>query len=581
MKQILLLLFYILASVSLLFSWQPINAQVHADAAQYPQDYFRSPLGIPLVLSGTFGELRNNHFHAGIDVKTQGKEGLNVYAVADGYVSRIRISPYGYGRALYIDHPNGYTSVYGHLKTFNKEIEAYIKKKQYETESFDINLEGLSPDLLKVTKGSVIALSGNTGGSGGPHLHFEIRETVTEHPINPLLFGMKVSDKRKPLIKQLAFYGFDNDLHSSSNTLKLDCKPQGSKYTISKDTVKLNTDIFGISVKTYDQQDGADNKNGIYSIRMMVDGELQYEFKVDKLSFDEMRYLNAHCDYKEWHNNRAWLNKCFVEPSNQLNNYLETETGHVFFEGNSVRKIELEINDLAGNESLISFYVKQDSNGTKFEYPSNYTRMLYHSIPNEVVNEQLILSFPADAFYNDVFFNYEQRADASKSPFSQVHEIHRSDVPVHKPFDISIHTEEFPEHLKEKALVVYEARKRKNAIKPEYWSGNFLKAKSKQFGDFYVRADVVPPVVKPVYTYKDKNIGTYDLMRFKITDDLAGIQSYRGELDGEWVLMEYEPKKAQLRHYFEDDLSKGKHHFKLSVKDGCGNETVLEFDFYR
>ena len=150
----------------------------------YPQDYFQSPLEIPLILSGTFAELRSNHFHSGLDIKTQQQSGLKVMAAASGFVSRIKVSHFGYGKALYITHPNGYTTVYAHLQNFNPEIDAYIKHRQYKNESYEIELFPKAGELL-VNNGDIVAYSGNTGGSGGPHLHFEIRNKQ-EHPMNPM-----------------------------------------------------------------------------------------------------------------------------------------------------------------------------------------------------------------------------------------------------------------------------------------------------------------------------------------------------------------------------------------------------------
>ena len=549
----------------------------------YPTDYFRSPLNIPIVLAGTFGELRNNHFHAGIDIKTQGKEKLNIYATAEGYVSRIKVSPYGYGKALYIDHPNGYTTVYAHLNRYSDNIEEYIQKLQKENQSYEV--EDYPPAyLLEVEKGEIIALSGNTGGSSAPHLHFEIRETDTEHPVNPLLFGLKVTDTKNPIIQELVFYGFDEVLHQGQTRHKKTCKlVKDGKYSIGSTELKVNTDIFGVGIKTYDRQNDANNKNGVYSIKMFVDDELHYHFDVDKLSFDEMRYINAHTDYHEWHNKKSWYNKCFIEPANLLNAYEQTGfSGHLeLFDGDK-KDIEVTVADVAGNSSTVKFKVTKTETGLSFiTEPPFCNRFLYHSIPNQLTLDNLIIDFPAKAFYNDVFLKYETITKPEKSPYSQIFKIHTSNVPVHEAFTISIKANNFPEDLREKAIIVHEYKKRKKAITPECWLGDYLKGTAKSFGSFYIGTDTKAPAISAVYDYKNKDISKYDLLRFKITDDLSGIKSYSGKIDDEWVLMEFDAKTAQLKYYFDDDFPKGKHKIEITATDACGNTNTFETEFKR
>ena len=547
----------------------------------YPQDYFRSPLAIPIVLAGTFGELRNNHFHAGIDIKTQGREGHKILAVADGFVSRVKVSPYGYGCALYIDHPNGYTSVYGHLQKYSPKLQEYIKKTQYERQSYGIDLK-LEPGLFEFKKGETVAFSGNTGGSSAPHLHFEIRETLSEHPLNPLLFGLKVPDKRKPILQQIAFYGIDTNNKPNDQSHKQAILGSGMACKLAKDTVKLNSETIGISIKSYDQQDGANNKNGVYKIKMFADEVAVFQFTAERLPFDEMRYINAHCDYKEWHNNRSWFNKCFKEPGNFLSAYKDDlGNGQISLSEGESKNIRIEVTDLTGNKSQVKFVVKNDPKGLPFSADPAYVETFYQGNINYFMQENISITLPDSALYNDINFNFKEKDGGTKSPYTPIYSIHNSSTPIHKPFELSINSGNLPEQKRSQAVVLVEYKKKKIALLPKYWDGPFLVTESKTFGDFYVQLDENPPKISPVYTYKDRNIGSYDLIRFTISDDLAGIQSYEGKLDGEWVLMEYEPKARQLRHYFEKDLPKGSHHFELIVRDGCNNENSYEFDFKR
>jgi len=287
---------------------------------KYPQDYFESPLDIPLILSGTFGELRSNHFHAGIDIKTQRRQGLPVYAIADGTVTRIKISLWGYGKALYVAHPNGYTSVYAHLQKFSPEIEAYIKKEQYKKQSYEIEL---FPKLgeLSVTKKSIIAYTGNSGGSSGPHLHFEIRSSITEKPTNPLLYGYDVRDATDPAVIGLFGYPLSKDAHVNGNQekIQLSFNRQADGSFLADKVSALGTIGFGFN--GFDKQDMAPNKNGVYSVRQTVNGKVYSEYDFETFSFGETRYINTFIDYEHFGKLRQRIQKCFKESSNRLGIY--------------------------------------------------------------------------------------------------------------------------------------------------------------------------------------------------------------------------------------------------------------------
>lgn len=563
-------------------SWIPNNLinECYESTLNRPTDYFRSPLGIPLLLSGTFGELRNNHFHAGVDIKTQGRSGMNVYATAEGSVSRIKVSAWGYGQALYIDHPNGYTTVYAHLSKFDDAIAKYIKQKQFEKQSWELDIS-VPAGLLKVSKGQIVAESGNTGGSSAPHLHYEIRETITEHPVNPLLFGLKVSDSKAPMIEKIAIYGINGQNHLSETVHDFTCKKGTKNYVVNEPNIKLNANRIGIMLKTYDRLDNANNKNGPYQIQLFVDDLQVYEFNMESFSYAQSRYINAHVDYKQWKKGRSWYNKCFLEPGNLLSNYEGiVDQGLISLTEGQKRKVKILVKDVAGNVSQLNFEVERAETGLNFEEKSNFNQLFYYGIPNQYVGEGIILDFPSDAFYNDVHFTIAKEANTVKSPHSPIYKIHDYGEPVHVPYSISIHLPKFPSEYYDKAVLIREAKSKKSAIKPKWYNGH-LKADSKYFGDFYVAIDTIPPTIKPVYAYAGKSIPTYDLMRFTIKDNLSGIQSYEGKLDGEWVLMEFDGKKAQLRHYFEKDLARGKHDFEVKVVDACGNKKTYGFSFTR
>jgi len=281
-----------------------------------PEGYFKNPLDIELKLSGTFGELRSNHFHSGLDIKTNQRTGLKVYATAAGYVSRIKIERYGYGKAIYITHPNGYTSVYAHLSKLSPRIEKYLKKKQYAKESFEIQL--FPGDLdLRVDQGEVVAYSGNSGGSGGPHLHFEIRDSASK-PINPMMMGIEIPDSKKPLVKQVMAYPLDE-----SSTINGKNKPTQLRLIPLKNggykTEKLNAyGLIGIGVNTSDKQNGSNNQNGVYQITTSFNGSPNFEVCFDTYAFNETRYLNQMIDYGFFKENKSRISKLFIPPGSPL-----------------------------------------------------------------------------------------------------------------------------------------------------------------------------------------------------------------------------------------------------------------------
>ena len=286
---------------------------------KYPQDYFRSPLDIPIQLSGNFGELRPNHFHAGFDIKTQQKEGLNIYAVADGYVSRIKISIYGYGKAIYITHPNGYTSVYGHLQKASGTIQDKIIELQYDQKSYEIEAF-FKPNEILVTKGQVIAISGNTGGSEGPHLHFEFRENKTENALNPLLFGLNVKDTKKPAVSSLMVYPIDNEsvVNSSKRPIALNLTLQADGTYVSEKVLASGKIGFGITTSDYD--DVSFNNNGTYKTQVSDNGKTIFSYEFDKIAFEEARFINAFIDYDRYKKMRNRVQKLFMKNEYNLAN---------------------------------------------------------------------------------------------------------------------------------------------------------------------------------------------------------------------------------------------------------------------
>lgn len=577
MKRILYLL-VLLPIVGTFFSFH------FSEKKSYPQDYFRSPVNHPIRLSGTFGELRPNHFHSGIDIKTSnGSVGDPVLAAAKGHIVRIKIQEGGYGNALYMRHPNGFTSVYAHLHKFDSKIAAYVKSQQYKRKSFTIDLYP-SAGQFSFEKGEEIGKIGNSGGSQGPHLHFEIRDSGTEKPINPLLFGINITDKRAPRMHQLKVY-YLNDKRETLKTKTINLVRNGSKYSISGDTLNIGAWRVGFALKVYDHHDYVNNWNGIYSLKMLKDEASFYDFDMETFSFSETRYLNAHCDYKERVSKKSYFNRCYALPGNRLSIYNAKENhGTVTLHKGAATKIDLIASDVNGNDATLEFWVKR-AEVKPPEFPK-YNYELPHQEENIIKTDQLFLRFPKACLYEDLYLTYEAIPKESSSHYAPVHQIHNYKTPVHKYFDIGIRPSvEISPELKSKAFIAYIDSKSKITYNcGGKWDGGILKTKVRSLGAYSIKTDNIPPKIRPLSF--SSNMKGYNKMTFKITDDMpttgrANGLNYKATVDGKWILMEYDAKNDLLTHRFDENIESGKHQFRLEVKDDRGNKQVYEREFIR
>ena len=544
--------------------------------SKYPQNYFRSPLDIPLVLSGTFGELRSNHFHSGLDIKTQQVEGKKVYTAAKGYVSRIKITHWGYGKALYITHPNGYTSVYGHLQKFSPRLETYIKKKQYDKESYEIEVFPTASEL-QIATDEIIAFSGNSGGSGGPHLHFEIRDG-NSRPLNPMFFGIDIKDTKKPSINSIYAYPIDEGSHinKSSKKVKLRLIPQQSgDFTV--ESIEAFGRI-GFGINTFDRQDLASNSNGVFNIQTFFNGNKNFELAFNRFSFSETKHLNRLIDYEFYKKNKSRIQKLFVENNNPLSLYKDVEdNGHITVLDSTSSIYKIRIKDFKNNEVWVTIPIKGKIENNLEPNFVNATQ--YFVVSNEAKTfkkDNVSVYIPQNSFYDNTYLDFDVIGDTLK--------MHEPIIPVLKSFSINFDISNYTESDKNKLFIARLGGTYKKYPIYTYTTkkGNKLTAKTKTLGKYFLAADTKKPTIKPVNFSDGKWLSKFRYLKVKIGDDLSGISNYRATVNGKWILMEYDGKKQTLTHDFNDNIvTDTKNNLKIIVTDNVGNSTTFEATFFR
>ncbi len=558
----------------ILFLFFTASFLLNAQQNNYPQDYFSNPLEVPLILSGTFAELRSNHFHSGLDIKTQQRTGLKVKASANGYVSRIKVSHYGYGKALYITHPNGYTTVYAHLQKFAPEIQAYIKKHQYEKESYEIELFP-SAEVLPVAKNSIIAYSGNTGGSGGPHLHYEIRDNK-ERPINPMLFGLDIKDSTIPIIKSIYAYPLDeNSFINKANTKqKLRLIPlKNGDYTIKNIEAYGN---IGFGIETIDRQDLAANINGVYNIQTFLNGRRNFELDFRRFSFSESKHINQLIDYEHYATKKKRVQKLFKK-NNPLSLYKDiVKNGYLSIEDSTYSVYKIRVSDYKKNEAWVTINIKGSKNSISKPGKSHTTPHYIKTNKNTNLKEgNVSVDFYKDTFYDDFYMDFEVKNDTLT--------LHKNVIPAKKRFNITYDISSYTDADKSKLCIarligykkrpVYASTKRK---------GNLLVARTKTLGTFTLATDSIKPEITPANFKKGQWLSKYRYLKIKIEDDFSGVSKYRATVNGKWILMEYDYKTKTLTHDFNDGvITETKNNLKVIVTDNVGNNSTFEALFYR
>ncbi len=529
-----------------------------------------------MQLSGNFGELRPNHFHAGFDFKTNKREGLNVYAVADGYVSRIKVSNVGYGKALYVTHPNGFTSVYGHLKKAVGVIEDKINDVQNKEKAYEVEIY-LKPSDLVVKKGEIIALSGNTGGSEGPHLHFEFRDSATEKIINPMLFGYDklVPDTKKPIISALVVYPIDENavVNQSARPLNLNLSLQADGTYLSE-KVYANGRI-GFGINSHDIDNVSFNNNGTYKTQLISKGKSVFGYEYDVMVFDESRYINNFIDYSRYKKSHQRIQKLFFYNYYPLSN-IKNHVDNGIFEitPNFTQTLRLEVADFNNNKTIILIPIEYSSKKATIPAEQKTTPYLIkHNREANFEKENISVYFPENTFYEDFYINFDVK--------NNVLYLHEDFVPAHSNFTISFEDTKSTEEEKKKMFIAAIKGNKMSYISTKL-SGNTFICKTKTLGVFGLAKDDVAPVINIAKSIENKWLSNQKSINLTISDDLSGIKSFDGYLNDKWVLFEYESKSKRITHTFNDELLlEGANKLKVVVTDNVGNSSIFETQFNR
>lgn len=550
--------------------------------SSFAQDY-SSPLDIPLLLSANCGELRNNHFHSGIDIKTQGVEGKSVYSVADGYISRISVSPSGYGLALYIDHPNGQTSVYGHLSRYNQQISDYVKAQQYLQESYKVDLN-LKPNQIKVKKGDLVAYSGNTGGSGGPHLHFEIRDTKSEQILDPLpYFKNTIRDEVAPDIRGIAAYPVPGRGVVNGTYLPLRqtiSKLKTGDYSDLPDTIEA-WGMIGLGIKAYDRMNGTANIYGVKAISLKIDGNEIFSSDIIRFPFNQTRMINSFTDFADWRQNKSFYMYSFIEPGNTLPFYKSKNSGYINITEERPYNIEYTLRDVYGNTSLYSFTLfgkRQD-----IPRPSGCSLVMVWDQDNKYISDSFSLLIDKGNLYNNVCLTLSQ--NASEDYYSDIFTVNQTPVPIHKSGMVKIKLTSDPLNNKNQYGIVQLIGNRKSWIGGKYQNGT-VSGNIRELGlRLTVSSDTQAPNITPVVEKTGKRkkatpVQQTNSIKLRITDNLSGVASVRGTIDGKFALFENDVKSPVYTYRFDPErVSEGTHSLKVIVTDACGNSSEYSTEF--
>ena len=559
----------------LIFIFPTVKAQIFP-SKNYLQGYFTWPVVATKALAANFGELRPNHYHMGLDCKTDKKQNLQVLAAAGGYIAKVKIEPYGFGRAIYINHPNGLTTLYAHLNDFNPDLEKYVKEQQYKLKSWKVFLD-IPANLFPVTKGMFIAYSGNTGGSQGPHVHFEIRDTKTDKVLNPSLFGFSIPDNVPPNILRLAVY--DRCISTYEQSPKFySLKKINGAYVTSPSLLISNTDKVSFAISTFDSYSGSTNRNGIYEAVLYDDEKPIVGFQMDSIGYDETRYLNAHIDYKLRSSGGP-----FLEHLSKLPGYVKgiyktlNGDGVISLEDDSIHNIKIIVKDANGNTSVANFQIKRGPEvaaKTKPEPTAFFKPKEFHpGFINVFENNNVSFYLPENALYDSIRFQYKEIV-----PFNgyTIYQLHNVSVPVHTYFPVKIKA---TSALPTKMVIHRFANGKDDYAKAEY-ENEWYRASFREFGNFQLMIDTIPPKISAIGFKEGMNAAKLNRLAFVIIDNTEEIKTFTATLDGNWLRFSNDKGRTFI-YTFDEMCGAGEHELKITAEDQVGNVAEKVYHFTR
>lgn len=531
-------------------------------AQNYPQNYFRNPLDIPMKLVANFGEIRANHWHMGLDIRTNQRVNLPVHAAADGYIARVSVEPGGFGQAIYINHPNGLTTLYGHLNAFFPALAQYVKEQQYAQQSWRINLT-IPPQMFPVKKGDFIALSGSTGASEGPHVHFEIRDTKTENCLNPLLFQFPVPDAVPPSVYRIAMY----DRNKSTYV-------QTPQFITKGSSVRVGSNKISFAIGAADHFTGSANPNGIYGASVLMDGVLQSEFILDNISYDDTRYINAQIDYRYKNSGGSYVQHITPLPGEKSGVYHTKGDGCIWLNDNNVHSIVIKVLDANKNTTQLMFTVQYDESLRK-EYNAFADKFLPNNV-NVFERENFELFTTEKSIYDTMQTAYEVTGNNAAGAVSPLYTFMSNAYPVHDSITVRIKPGMVISGNDRDRIVIKNVAGTKTFVEKGIWQKNFVAAKFRQFGTYQAFIDNEPPTINSI----GSNLTTARSIVFTPRDNFNNIKSFSAEVDGQWLRFTNDKGRTWI-YSFDEHFPRGEHVLKVIVEDVAGNKTTKKWNIVR
>lgn len=531
---------------------------------------YRSPLDIPLVLAANFGELRPNHFHMGVDFKTNGKEGLSLHSIDDGFVSRVKVSTYGYGKVIYIEHQNGITSVYAHCSSFKGKLDSIVRQTQIKDQNFEIEIF-FTPEDIRIKKGELIALSGNSGSSTAPHLHFELRDTKTEEALNPLVYGFEISDHKAPVIKSLKVYSLTEEGYQIPGKSKIaSVYNDKSGYHIKGDLLEIPADYcsgkggVGFAFDVVDLLDGATNICGLYGSTLKKMNDTLFQQQIDRVSFDHSRFINSHKDYQEYIQSKRKFHKSFKTEHNPLTIYPTNEQGIVFIKPGEQVPLRYQAYDTKGNKSQLNFQLKVLKGQTNTEsivFPS--WKYFFPDSSYTLKNSQIEFLSKKHTFYEPTIKNV-----SLFPPFS----FGDSKMPIQYPITVKMKLPSSKEVQGKKYISVHDFQGKTESLESVI-EDDWIIAKSIFLGVFSIKTDTIPPTLYPFNFNEANTASNQNRLTWKVIENQTQLSDYDLFIDNKWCLLEYESKGDYLFFDKPKDF-KGVHKMEIIVKDSFGNQKI-------